>query len=74
MTSQTFTAAPISLGDMFTTWLRDFRSTDVRETRVTPEETRARRDFISEMLETNPGALTSETDMQTMMLVYPCRF
>ncbi len=74
MTSQALTAAPMSFGDMFNAWLRTFRSTDTRAPKVTPQETSARRDFICEMLDQNTAAFSSETDVQTMMLVYPCRF
>lgn len=74
MTSHAPITAPMSFGDMFTAWLGTFRNTDTRPSKVTPAETSARRDFICEMLDQNTAAFASETDVQTMMLVYPCRF
>ena len=74
MTTQDFPATLPSLAETLSHWLKSFRCTDIPATRVTPDETRARRDFIREMLDRHPDALTSETEVQTMMLVYPGRF
>lgn len=68
------TSAPVTLGDMVTAWLRSLRHIDARPPRALEEDTRARRDFICDMLRESPGAFVSETDVQTMMQVYPCRF
>lgn len=40
----------------------------------TPDELRAERDFINEMLDNNPDAFSSELDVQCMMHMYPGRF
>lgn len=74
MTTQAIPAFLPTLGETFTTWLKSFRTVDAPASRVTPDETRARRDFVCEMMDGRPDALTSETDVQSMMLVYPCRF
>lgn len=37
------------------------------------EETRARRDFVSDVIAKNPEAFSSELDVQTMMLFYSDR-
>lgn len=74
MTTQAIPTFRLSLGETFTAWLKSLRSVETPATRVTPDETRARRDFVCEMLDRHPDAMTSETDVQTMMLIYPCRF
>lgn len=74
MTTQAIPALSSSLGEIFTAWLKSLRHVDAPAARVTPDETRARRDFIREMLDRHPGAMTSDTDVQAMMQVYPGRF
>ena len=39
-----------------------------------PEDARARRAFVQEMLSRNPGAFSSELDVQFMMQHYPRSF
>jgi hypothetical protein len=39
-----------------------------------PEDARARRAFVQEMLSRNPGAFSSELDVQSMMQHYPRSF
>jgi hypothetical protein len=38
------------------------------------EDSRARRDFILEMLDRNPDAFQSELDVQNMARLYRCKF
>ena len=45
-----------------------------KETEVHDQETRARRDFILEMMDAHPEAFQHEMDFQTMMGFYPSRF
>ncbi len=44
------------------------------DTVVGEDASRARRDFILEMMEAHPDAFQHEIDIQTMMNVYPSRF
>ncbi len=39
-----------------------------------PEELRAERDFINEMIWKNPDAFSGELDVQNMMHMYPGKF
>lgn len=74
MTTHAIAARLPSLGEIATSWLKSLRHSDIAASRVTPDETRARRDFVCEMMDRPSGGMISETDVQTMMLVYPCRF
>lgn len=74
MTTQALQVTHPALGETITSWLKAFRHVDSPASRVTPDETRARRDFVCEMLDRNAGAMTCESDVQSMALVYPCRF
>lgn len=38
------------------------------------DQTRARRDFLREVITRNPDAFSSEADIQAMMSLYPGRF
>jgi hypothetical protein len=44
------------------------------DTGASPEESRARREFVQDMLTRNPDAFTSDLDVQSMMLCYPDRY
>jgi len=44
------------------------------DTEVRDQESRARRDFILEMMDAHPEAFQHEMDFQTMMSFYPSRF
>ena len=46
----------------------------VRRRASCEEETRARRSFVSEMLDRNPDAFSSAEDVQAMMGCFPDRF
>ena len=74
MTTQAFQVTHPALGEMITSWLKAFRHVDTPAPGNTPDEMRARRDFVCEMLDRNAGAMTCETDVQSMALVYPGRF
>jgi hypothetical protein len=51
---------------------RAFRRFDGRmEAPESPEDARARRAFVQEMLSCNPGAFSSELDVQSMRQHYP---
>lgn len=41
---------------------------------VDPDDARARRDFVLEMIARNPDAFSSDLDVQAMMLHYPGQF
>lgn len=73
----THTALPAfapPLTDTLFSWMRSIRPSRTPVAPATPDETRARRDFIIDMLDEKATALASEADVQTMMLIYPCRF
>ena len=74
MTTQTLPALAPALKDTLASWMRSIRIPRTKSQPATADETRARRDFICDMLDQNTAALASETDIHTMMLVYPCRF
>lgn len=74
MTTQTLPALAPSFTDTLASWMRSIRIPRTKSQPATADETRARRDFICDMLDENTAALASETDIHTMMLVYPCRF
>lgn len=74
MATQAIPAGPPRLLGVVSSWLGSLANSDPDDFPVTPDETRARRDFVHEMLDRGGAAIASETDIQTMMLVYPCRF
>jgi hypothetical protein len=39
-----------------------------------PDDVRTRRDFVREMIARNPGSISSDVDVQAMMLGYPGHF
>lgn len=41
---------------------------------TSPDDARARREFIWEMISRNPDAFSSDADVQSMMGMYPGRF
>ncbi|MDE4100057.1 hypothetical protein [Phaeobacter gallaeciensis] len=41
---------------------------------TSPDEARARREFIREIISRNPDAFSSDADVQSMMATYPDRF
>lgn len=41
---------------------------------TSPDDARARREFIWEMMSRNPDAFSSDADVQSMMGMYPGRF
>ncbi|ANT60968.1 hypothetical protein AYJ57_11705 [Salipiger sp. CCB-MM3] len=45
-----------------------------RVERTSPDDARARREFIWEMMSRNPDAFSSDADVQSMMGMYPGRF
>lgn len=74
MTHTALPALAPSFTDALASWMSSFRRPRTPFTPATPDEIRARRDFIRDRLDENATALASETDVQTMMLIYPCRF
>lgn len=58
------------LGDLFS-GLRHNPASSRRN--ATPDDLRAERDFLNEVIWTNPYAFSSELDVQHMMLIYPDR-
>ena len=74
MTHTALPALAPSFTDTLASWIGSFRKPRAPAAPATPDENRARRDFIRDRLDDNSAALASETDVQTMMLIYPCRF
>lgn len=74
MTHTAFPALAPSFTGTLASWMSSFRQPRTPVASPSPDETRARREFIRDMLDENTAALASETDVQTMMLVYPGRF
>lgn len=55
-------------------WRRSHRRERTSAADVSPEDTRARREFLLEVLSRNPDGFSSEMDLQGMMLFYGGRF
>jgi hypothetical protein len=58
--------------------LPSWRRSDSRRRSITsetsPDDARARREFVQVMLTRNPDAFSSDLDVQTIMQLYPGRF
>lgn len=74
MTTQTLLALAPSFPDTPVSWTRSIRETRAKVQPANADETRARHDVISDMLDENTAPLASNTDAYTMMLVNLCRF
>ncbi|WP_204113381.1 hypothetical protein [Shimia biformata] len=69
--------APPFMSQLFQMSMRVFpgnRPTSDPVTRDQENMDRARRDFIRDVIETNPDAFTSDIDIQFMMQAYPGKF
>ena len=62
----------LSLSRVSRLWLS--RCAPRRKPDVTPEEARARRDFIRETMARSPEAFSGDLDVQSFMLHFPHRF